>query len=66
MIGTTFKMVYDPLPPKEPRWPGLFIQNDSWIEHDDCMHTNCPGCKDGTCSGIHMISCPCKKCTVQC
>ena len=33
---------------------------------DICMHTNCQGCKNGTCSGIHMISCPCEKCTITC
>lgn len=37
------------------------IQNQE--EWSDCLHENCPGCKAGTCSGIHMISCPCRKCT---
>lgn len=38
---------------------GIFRKQGS-----DCMHDNCPGCKNGTCSGVHMISCPCKKCTI--
>lgn len=29
----------------------------------DCMHDNCAGCKTGTCSGVHMMSCSCKKCS---
>ena len=28
-----------------------------------CMHDNCLGCKDGTCNGVHMISCHCSKCS---
>lgn len=28
-----------------------------------CMHENCSGCKNGTCSGVHMMSCPCPKCS---
>ena len=49
--------------------------NDSWFPKDeflpkpkeptsDCLHDNCIGCKNGTCSGVHGISCPCKKCSV--
>lgn len=33
---------------------------------DPCFHSNCTGCKNGTCSGVHMISCPCKKCSPFC
>ena len=32
----------------------------------DCMHDKCTGCKMGTCNGVHMMSCPCKKCSVTC
>ena len=32
-------------------------------EFSDCMHENCPGCKNGTCGGAHMMSCPCKRCS---
>ena len=33
---------------------------------DFCLHKNCVGCKNGTCSGMHMISCPCRSCSVWC
>jgi hypothetical protein len=36
------------------------------INEIPCMHDNCQGCKDGTCSGVHMLSCPCPKCTPRC
>lgn len=32
-------------------------------DEDYCMHKNCPGCKAGTCSGVHMLSCPCRNCS---
>jgi len=41
-------------------------------KHSDCMHDNCPTCggtgnrKDGMGACIHMISCPCRKCTPTC
>ena len=41
-------------PTPAPYRPGL---NEVW-----CAHDNCPQCKMGTCNGIHMISCSCKKC----
>lgn len=31
-----------------------------------CLHDSCPDCKNGTCSGVHMISCPCPKCSPRC
>lgn len=31
-----------------------------------CLHDNCIGCKNGTCNGLHMISCPCPKCSPSC
>lgn len=33
---------------------------------DPCMHKNCIGCRNKTCNGVHMISCPCKKCSPSC
>lgn len=30
---------------------------------EHCLHKNCPECKAGRCSGIHMISCPCRSCS---
>lgn len=36
------------------------------INDSECMHDNCPDCKNGTCSGVHMISCPCPKCSPRC
>ncbi len=33
------------------------------MENQGCMHRNCPGCKAGTCSGVHMMSCPCPSCS---
>lgn len=52
---------------KEKEFPyGKYIEprTDAWPEKSEhCLHKNCPGCKSGTCSGIHMISCPCKNCT---
>lgn len=39
---------------------------NAWTGDDYCMHENCPGCKAGTCNGIHMMSCPCKKCSPMC
>lgn len=35
-------------------------------EEQPCLHDACQGCKDGSCSGVHMISCPCKKCSPWC
>jgi len=31
-----------------------------------CLHDSCNGCKNGTCSGVHMISCSCPKCSPTC
>lgn len=31
-----------------------------------CLHDSCAGCQTGTCSGMHMISCPCPKCSPRC
>lgn len=37
-----------------------------WVSVDSqCLHKNCPNCRMGICSGIHMISCPCRECTPQ-
>ena len=32
----------------------------------DCLHDSCIGCKNGNCSGMHMLSCPCGKCSIRC
>ena len=38
----------------------------------DCLHDNCPSCggtgirKDGLGMCVHMISCPCRKCSPWC
>ena len=32
-------------------------------EEQICLHKTCVGCKNGTCSGVHMLSCPCKNCS---
>lgn len=29
-----------------------------------CLHKSCIGCQTGSCSGVHMISCPCPDCSV--
>lgn len=40
--------------------------------HSQCMHDNCPTCngtgirKDGGGMCVHMISCPCPKCSPYC
>jgi len=36
------------------------------INKSPCLHDSCPGCKDGTCNGVHMISCNCPKCRKFC
>ena len=45
-------------------------EKDGWSKYlrpeQPCLHENCRGCKDGTCSGVHMISCPCPKCAIRC
>ena len=40
--------------------------NTGETEDNYCLHDNCPGCKNGTCDGVHMISCPCPKCSPRC
>jgi hypothetical protein len=50
-----------------------YIQEPVWDGYDDstCLHKLCPECKgtgkkaNGTLC-IHMISCPCPKCSVYC
>jgi hypothetical protein len=43
--------------------------NKVWNKDSSCLHDNCSSCdgtgvrKDGLGSCIHMISCPCKKCS---
>lgn len=39
----------------------VFKPND--IRDNNCLHDNCSGCRSGTCSGVHMIACPCPKCS---
>lgn len=41
-------------------------------QRSDCLHDNCPSCHgtgvraDGLGACVHMISCPCRKCTPYC
>lgn len=54
----------------------FFKQNKEVIssgrEKSDCLHTKCGSCdgtgnrKDGLGMCIHMISCPCPRCTPRC
>jgi hypothetical protein len=53
----------EPIYPEKIPWQ--FEKNDIRENMKECMHDNCPGCKNGTCSGVHMISCPCPKCSPQ-
>ena len=39
------------------------ITNKDWINNTGCMHDSCTGCRKGTCNGVHMISCPCSRCS---
>lgn len=34
-------------------------------ENKGCLHDSCKECKNGEMNHIHMISCPCPKCTPQ-
>ena len=45
-----------------PNPPKNWDINKQYVQ-SDCMHDNCPGCKAGTCNGVHMMSCPCAKCS---
>lgn len=40
-----------------------YISSDT-SSNTQCLHKSCVGCKNGTCSGVHMISCPCPDCSV--
>ena len=31
-----------------------------------CFHDECIGCKNGTCSGAHFLTCTCTKCSPRC
>lgn len=48
--------------PKDKK-PWIYEPKDVREGMKDCLHENCSGCKNGTCSGVHMISCPCPKCS---
>lgn len=47
----------------------IYNQSIKWSQNKDCLHDNCSMCegsgirKDGLGSCIHMISCPCEKCS---
>ena len=51
------------------KYPIFVDKSTKSPQHSSCMHDNCPTCKgtgirnDGLGSCVHMISCPCKKCT---
>lgn len=36
----------------------------SAVDNSYCLHKNCMGCKTGSCSGIHMMVCHCRDCSV--
>lgn len=50
-------------------WQIRKILDWNYKEKSDCLHDNCPSCggtgvrKDGLGSCVHMISCPCPKCS---
>ncbi len=45
-------------------WTPKQFQNPKDTGNKDyCLHKNCAGCRSGTCSGVHMLSCPCKNCS---
>ena len=33
---------------------------------ENCLHKSCVGCNNGTCDGVHMLSCRCKSCSPWC
>lgn len=49
--------------------PTITTTGSGYRKVSDCLHDNCPSCNgtgmklDGTGHCIHMISCPCKRCT---
>lgn len=48
-----------------PIYPQKYFPGDIVIApHPDiCLHKQCIGCANGTCSGVHMLSCPCSSCS---
>lgn len=53
----------EPKPPTVTYFPPMQTVSGSASTDTQCMHKNCPQCRMGTCSGVHMISCPCKNCS---
>ena len=51
--------------------PAMHWYNSNNISVDECLHKNCPEChgngiKQNGEICIHMISCPCPRCTLRC
>lgn len=60
--------------PFNPLDPTHYQKHFKWdlTQHSDCMHLNCSSCNgtgvrnDGLGTCIHMMSCPCKRCSPFC
>ena len=46
-----------------PHWHPQPINNKTYSTSIGCLHDMCPGCKSGTCNGVHMLSCSRTKCS---
>ena len=46
------------------RMPYYFLQVEDNIA--PCLHDNCTGCRNGTCSGAHFLHCSCPRCDPRC
>ena len=42
-----------------------FVEEKGITGNDNCLHLNCAGCKNGTCNGVHMLVCRCKRCSIM-
>ena len=51
---------------KSIQYETIVVDNTVRKQDAGCLHENCSGCKNGTCSGVHMLSCPCRKCRPVC
>jgi len=60
------KVPDNPISPYNPTGESPQKYNWDYTKSNGCLHENCAGCKAGTCNGVHMISCPCPKCSPRC
>ena len=66
--GTPSPSPFEPDPNKQltpgeiyKEWERMHPKNP--LGESTCLHDNCPGCKSGTCNGMHMLACNCPKCS---